>query len=322
MFLEASTTRNTRGLLLVHQGSLIVERYAPGLNHMSMVSGAFMGAMIVNALIGVLVDQKRISVTDPAYQYLSCWQGTDEVDPRRLITIDHLLRMTSGLQFGERTTLLSDLSHLLYNCFDAAAYAANHRVLEEPGNRWQLSSGSTVLLAKIIREVVGDNQYLHFTRKELFDKLQMGNTVVEPDPSGTFLFPAYTYASARDWARLGLLYAQKGMFNGQRVLSEDWLKYSTSPTTPAHHWGAHLWLNTGRPGYPSSRRYLRLPTDAVFAFGQQGCSLVVIPSRSLVVMRIGQDIALDWQWDPTTLVTSLEPLLKAIGDSPQRSSTW
>ena len=82
---------------------------------MSMVSGAFMGAAVVNALIGVLVDQKRISVADPAYRYLPCWQDTDDVEPRRFITIDHLLRMTSDLQFGERTTLLSDLSHLMYN---------------------------------------------------------------------------------------------------------------------------------------------------------------------------------------------------------------
>ena len=72
--------------------------------------------------------------------------------------------------------------------------------------------------------MVGDNQYPHFARKDLFDKLQMGSTVVEPDPSGTFMLPAYTYASARDWARLGLLYAQRGVFDGQRVLSEDWLR--------------------------------------------------------------------------------------------------
>ena len=202
---------------------------------------------------------------------------------------------------------------MLYGCSDAAQYAGEQRFVAEPGQKWQLSSGSTGLLARVIRTVVGDPALLSFTRRELFDKLQMASVVIEPDPSGTLVLPMHVYATPRDWARFGLLYAQGGVYGGQRVLSPNWVKYTATPTPAADHWGAHFWLNTGRPGYPGSRQHVRLPTDALFAYGQQGSALVVVPSLELVIVRIGQDVDPEWKWNPTVFFTTLEPFLRPRG---------
>jgi CubicO group peptidase (beta-lactamase class C family) len=117
----------------------------------------------------------------------------------------------------------------------------------------------------------------------------MRSAVMEPDPSGTFVGSSYMFATPRDWARFGLLYLRDGLWQGERILPEGWVAYSTTPTPKAPHgqYGAHFWLNAGTPSDPANRRWPHVPRDAFSAEGFQEQSVVVIPSRKLVVVRFG-----------------------------------
>jgi CubicO group peptidase (beta-lactamase class C family) len=117
----------------------------------------------------------------------------------------------------------------------------------------------------------------------------MTSAVFELDPSGTFVGSSYLMATPRDWARFGLLYIQDGIWQGQRVLPEGWVNYSSTPTPPAPRgqYGAHFWLNAGSASNPADRVWPQVPADAFFADGYQGQRVVIIPSRKLVVVRFG-----------------------------------
>jgi CubicO group peptidase (beta-lactamase class C family) len=180
---------------------------------------------------------------------------------------------------------------MLYGSRDFGAFAAGQPLEIPPDQKWQYSSGTTNILAKIIRlrlEAAGQRS-LDFIRRELFDRLGMTSAVFEPDPSGTFVGSSYLFATPRDWARFGQLYLQDGVWQGQRILPEGWVTYSSTPTplAPQGQYGAHFWLNAGSRSNPADRLWPRLPIDAFFADGYQGQRVVIIPSRKLVVVRFG-----------------------------------
>jgi CubicO group peptidase (beta-lactamase class C family) len=128
-----------------------------------------------------------------------------------------------------------------------------------------------------------------FPRRELFDKIGMSTAVLEPDESGTFVGSSYLYASARDWARLGLLLLNDGVWEGERLLPEGWVAWSTTPTlqSPGGSYGAHIWLDPRGIDASAGAQPPFLPEDAFFALGHDGQSLTIIPSRKLVVIRLG-----------------------------------
>jgi len=117
----------------------------------------------------------------------------------------------------------------------------------------------------------------------------MTSAVLEPDPAGTFVGSSYMLATARDWARFGLLYLQDGIWDGQRILPPGWVRYSTTPTAmaPRGQYGAMFWLNAGQPGNPANRRWPSAPADAFAAEGFQEQKVIVIPSRQTVLVRFG-----------------------------------
>lgn len=205
----------------------------------------------ISALVDVLVQEGRISLDDPAP--IPQWQGPG--DPRRRITFDHLLRISSGLQFNEdQSDPLADGTYMLLGVPDAAAYAAAKPLVADPGERWRYSSGSTNILAYAIRRIVGESRYLDFPRRALFDRLRMASAVLETDAAGTFVGSSFMYASARDWARLGLLFLYDGVWSSQRILPEGWVAsaLSPAPNAPDRQYGAHVWLRIP-PGIPVRR---------------------------------------------------------------------
>jgi CubicO group peptidase (beta-lactamase class C family) len=243
---------------------------------------------VINALTGILVREGKLSVKDEAP--VPEWQAPG--DPRRHITLDHLLRMTSGLAFEEDyANPLKDVTFMLLATPDMAAYAASKPLVAEPGSQWHYSSGTTNILARILRGAVGgaDADYLAFPRQVLFDPIGMRSAVIELDTSGTFVGSSFMYATARDWARFGLLYLQDGMWKGVRVLPGGWVQYSRTPTpaSPRGAYGAHFWL-TLRPGSRGSGDSgSALPADAFHAVGHEGQFVTIIPSRNLVLVRLG-----------------------------------
>ena len=159
------------------------------------------------------------------------------------------------------------------------------------------SSGTANIVQRIIRKACGsDEEYWNFPRRALFDKIGMRSAVMERDAAGTFVGSSYLYATARDFARFGLLCANDGVWQGERILPEGWMAYSITPTPAASQgqYGALFWLNKGDPGRPETRPFQKIPEDVYFALGYQGQTIAVVPSRKLVVVRLGMTYDDDW----------------------------
>lgn len=304
------TKRRTRSVVVVHKGRIVAERYAEGFGPDTPQIGWSMGKSVLNALIGTLVADGRLRLD--LNRLLPQWQGAG--DPRATITIDNLLRMVSGLDFDEpHKRMLSDTRKMLFMKGDSAAYAASEKLSSPVGSTWFYASGSTTLLASAMRTALGGSQaqYFSYPRKALFGPLGMNSAVMEPDAAGTFLAPAFVYASARDWARFGLLYLNDGVWGGKRILPAGWVKTSLQPTPQSGgQYGAHLWLKIPdflRPDYPST---YRAPEDAFFMLGHDGQMVAVIPSHEMVVVRLGLSRRRN-SWDHEDF---LHKLLQAFGE--------
>ena len=278
--------RSTRAVVVVYDGQLIAEKYAPGITHDTNLHGWSMTKSLTSALIGILVKQGKLSLGQPAP--VPEWQAAD--DPRRAITLNHLLQMSTGLEFSENYTITqgSDIQTLLMNSRDAALFAVRKPLEVEPGSRWQYATGNSYILGRIVRDTVGDeSQYYDFPRRELFDKIGMSSAVLQPDSSGTLSGGAWSYVAARDWARFGLLYLNDGVWEGERILPKGWVDYTrsrASASPPEKGYGAQFWLNTG-----GEKRWMpSLPEDLYAARGHFGQTVNIIPSKKLVIVRLGQ----------------------------------
>ena len=289
----------TRALLVLYDGRIIAEQYAPGFNADTPLIGWSMTKSVMGALVGILVKEGQLSLEDK--NLLPQWEG----DRRQEITLKQLLQMNSGLKFKEYCeNPFADCPQMLFNSKNMAIYAANKPLIKEPGTDWDYASGTTNILSGIIRNAVGgkDLDYLTFPRRALFDRLGMSTAVIEIDTAGNFVGSSSMYASARDWARFGLLYLQDGVWENERILPEGWVEFSrTSPLVSKDRYGAHFWL---LKNYPQQKP---LPQDLFMADGYEGQSVIIIPSRKLVVVRLGKG-----GWEERKFI---EQLLEAIPDS-------
>ena len=279
----------SRAVVIVYDGQIIAERYAPGISAETALPGWSMSKSVTSALVGILVKQGKLSIYNPVQ--IAAWSGAD--DPRKNITLDQLLRMSSGLAFDERSgPVVSDVNQMLLRSQDSSSYAINKPLRYEPGSRWHYSSGTTNIISRVIRDSLGESiaDYHNFPREFLFNKIGMTSAIMEVDASGTFVGSSFMYATARDWARFGLLYLRDGVWEGERILPSGWVRYSVtpSPTAPDGQYGAHFWTN-GFPGTNvRARPLMGLPADTYYASGYEGQYIVIIPSHKLVVVRLGQ----------------------------------
>lgn len=299
--------RNTRAILIVHRGRVVAERYAAGYSAETPLPGWSMTKSVMSALLGVLVAEGRLDLEADALR--PEWRGAD--DPRRAITVRQLLHMSSGLDFDETYTPTSGATHMLFSAPDAAAVAASSELLHEPGTFWYYSSATTNLLSSVLRDVLGsDSAYHSFPRRALFEPIGMYSAEIEPDAAGTFVGSSFMYATARDWARFGLLYLNDGVWGGERILPEGWVRFSVTPApaAPLGQYGAHWWLNAGEPHKPERRPWPELPADIFRAAGYEGQHVIVVPSRELVIVRLGVTQR-DDAWDVRAFIADV---LKAL----------
>ena len=275
-------SRRTRAVVVVYDGRIIAEKYAAGFDIHSKQIGWSMTKSITNALIGILVKQGKLNINDPAS--VDAWKNDD----RRNITINDLLHASSGLKWEENYGGPSGATNMLFRKKDMGLYAAEVPLQYEPGKVFYCSSGTTNILSRIVRETLGDETYYTFPYQELFYKIGMNNIVLEPDAGGTFVGSSYAFAPARDWARFGMLYLNDGVWNGERILPEGWVKYSSTPApgAPLGEYGAQFWLNAGARGNPEKRVFPDVPTDLFYADGFEGQSIFILPSRKLVVVKL------------------------------------
>ncbi|MBD2435348.1 serine hydrolase [Nostoc sp. FACHB-110] len=273
--------QHTRAVVIVYQGHIIAERYAPGFSAQMPLPGWSMTKSVFNALVGILVKQGKLSLADKNLMP----QWNNKSDRRSEITLDAMLRMSSGLKFNEaESNPLGNLIQMLFGQANAADYAANQPLEAEPGTKWQYSSGTTNIISRVIRNAIGnDADYLTFPRRALFDPLGMKSAVIELDTSGTFVGSSFMYATARDWARFGLLYLQNGIWEGQRILSEGWVEYSRTLTklAPKKNYGSHFWLMNVATASGQNQ--------ILTAQGFQDQYIAIIPSHQLVIVHLGKN---------------------------------
>jgi CubicO group peptidase (beta-lactamase class C family) len=292
--------RQTKAVVVMRDGQVIAERYAPGYTMDTRLPGWSATKSVTNALIGILVRQGKVTAQGQAPIAARASAG----DPRHTISIDNLLRMTSGIDCGQSLTssardAFDPSAHLVFGERDMAAFAGSLPLKAAPGRDWTYTNCNTLLLSGIIRDQTGGDAagVMAFARRELFDKLGMQHVTLEFDTVGTPIGASHMFASARDWARFGQLYLNDGLAGGERILPEGWVDYSATMTPGSEEFGyaAGFWTNRG-PGAGARYRIDRgIPADAFMARGAWGQYIVVVPSQRLVVARFGA--ALDWRND-------------------------
>ncbi len=267
---------NTRAVVVAYDTVFVREKYAPGFDKNTRILGWSMSKSITSALVGILVKQGKLDVNAPAP--LKEWKN----DSRKNIRLVDLLHQSSGLKWDEDYGDISDVTVMLYRKGNMAEFAIHHPAIYPPDSVWYYSSGNTNIVSEIIRRTIGnDQQYWNFPRKVLFNKIGMRSAVLETDASGNFVGSSYTFATPRDWARFGLLYLKDGVWQGKRILPEGWVKFSRTPARKSKdQYGVQFWLNKGTheiKGYP----------DIYYCDGFHGQRVYIIPSKDLVVVRMG-----------------------------------
>jgi len=282
-----NTKRNTQAIVVVHKDRIIAEKYADQFSTSTPMLGWSMSKSVTNALVGILVKDKKLDIMKPAP--VVAW--SDSNDPRSIILLDQMLRMSSGLEFQEVYAPFKDATIMLYNSKSMANYAAAKPLRTEPEKEWYYSSGTTNIIARIVRDTLGGTlaDVTNFARTSLFDRVGMYSAIIEPDASGSLVGSSYMFATPRDWARYGVLIKNDGVWNGKRILPEGWVKYSITPThmAPKGEYGAQFWLNAGNKDNPSNRKFLSLPTDMIFLHGFNSQITAIFPSKNTVIVRMG-----------------------------------
>jgi CubicO group peptidase (beta-lactamase class C family) len=269
----AGAGRNTLAVVVLHRGRLVAQRYAEGIGPGTPLHGWSMTKSVIAALAGALIERGDIQLDQSGI-----------VDSPQLddITLEHLLRMTSGLAMAERADGFDPNSDMLFTEGDMAAWAAGRERAHEPGTHWQYMSGNTILAARRLQDELGNTlpDQSHGLRSLLFDPIGIQTAVMEVDHRGTFQGSSYLYAGAHDWARLAQLFLQDGVWDSRRVLAEGWVERVSRSMHGAREdaYGLGFWL-----GHPDEAA----PRGIFYMSGFQGQYAFIVPSHDLVIVRLG-----------------------------------
>ena len=295
MDFEPGPVPQTRAVLIVQGGRLVLERYADGFERRTRFVSWSMAKTVTQAMVGILVREGRLDLDAPPG--IELWQGPG--DPRGAVTLRQLLQMTSGLANADRLPgprgSQGFVSHMLFGAGsqDAARFAADVPLLHEPGSHWAYSTGTSVILGALVgdRARAAGEDIRAFAQRELFGPIGMRSAIPELDAAGSFLGGAFVWATARDWARFGLLYLRDGVWEQRRILPEGWVAFSRTPSSAEgnRRHGAHLWINRGFETEEVQRAMPQLPETTFSAQGRGGQYVVMVPSKDLVVVRLGEN---------------------------------
>ena len=297
--LEGRARGVTYALLIVKNGRLVFERYDAGANPFYLQYSWSMAKSITQALVGLLVKQGSVDIHEPVD--IPEWQD----DERSQITMDHLLRMSSGLQFREDygdgdgdsdsdgdSGGASDVIPMLMfdGRHDTGLFAIEKPLVHKPDTFWSYSSGTTNIICRIIKDVIGDGAsgMLRFMNDELFEPIGIRTATPKFDTSGTFIGSSFLQAIPQDFARFGLLYLRGGTWDGREILTPEWVDYARTVTYQDEEqcYGAHWWMNPAN-------------TDQFYCSGFDGQRILCDPERDLVLVRLGRTPAdqVDFVWN-------------------------
>ena len=287
-FDRESPEQVTLSLVVVYNGQIIHERYAPGFDVATRTRTWSTAKSIASTLIGMLVDEGRLALDEPLGFDWYPNARSPETDPRNEITLRHVLNMSSGLETVDNRGLeYATGSGMSYWAGSSSVVGARSRALiREPGTYWDYENYDTLLGVYAMKLALGgEKAYAEFPRKALLDKIGMRNTLVSTDRFGDFVMSSQIYTNARDLARFGLLYLGHGIWNGERLLSEEWIDFVRTPAPATKSigsiYGGQWWL------VPEGRD--DVPKDAYSTSGNRGQFSIIVPSRDMVIVRRGLD---------------------------------
>lgn len=304
----------TVSLLIVYKGDILFERYAPGFNATTRTRTWSVAKSIANTLIGIAVDQGKLHLDEPLPVKWAPHgdESTTKNDPRRKITLRNVLHMSSGLYPVDNNRCNTVGSCLSYFAgANSVEGAVNRGLVQEPGVHWDYENYDTILGIAALRSTLkSQKEYLEHPRRTLFDRLGMHNTTPGVDRFGNYVMSSQVYTTARDLARLGLLYLNNGVWNGERILSESWVEFVRTPAPSTQdsgrEYGGQWWLP------PDDRT--DVPQDAYEMAGHRGQYVTVVPSYDLVIVRRGLDWEPDGQYFPSWDL--VKRVVKAFPDRP------
>lgn len=289
--------KRTRALLVIYKDKIIAEKYEYGFSKNTKFLGWSMTKSITATYFGILQKQRKIDINKPAP--VKEWAN----DKRSKITLHNLIQMNSGLEWEEDYGKISDVTKMLFLEEDMPKVQLEKPAAFEPNKHWNYSSGTTNLLSGILRRQFTTHQeYLDFWYTSLIDKIGMHSMLIEPDMAGNFVGSSYGWATARDWAKFGLLYLHEGNWNGEQIFDKSWAKYVATPTPTSNgEYGGHFWLNAGG-------KYPDVPKDMYFCGGFQGQKVIIIPSKEMVIVRFGltEDEDFDFNEMMREVITSIK----------------
>lgn len=282
----ADATAATRAVLVVKDGAVVAERYADGFSAETPFLSWSMAKSVTATMVGAAIKQGVLTIEDVFK--VPEWSADDSRETA--IRWEDMLRMQSGLAFSEDYgDPNSDVSKMLFRARDAASVAAKKQLIHEPGTFWDYSSGTTNLIQRSLRDALEADgiDYHAFARETIFEPIGAASFTLEPDASGTFIGSSFIYATARDWAKLGLLYLNDGVYDGARLLPEGWSRFVATPASASDgFYGAQFWLN--HPGANGRTKYMPgVPDDAYLMAGHEGQYVLIIPDKRLVIVRTG-----------------------------------
>ncbi len=287
-FDRESPEQVTLSLVVVYNGQIIHERYAPGFDVATRTRTWSTAKSIASTLIGMLVDEGRLALDEPLGFDWYPNARSPETDPRNEITLRHVLNMSSGLETVDNRGLeYATGSGMSYWAGSSSVVGARSRALiREPGTYWDYENYDTLLGVYAMKLALGgEKAYAEFPRKALLDKIGMRNTLVSTDRFGDFVMSSQIYTNARDLARFGLLYLGNGIWNGERLLSEEWIDFVRTPAPATKSigsiYGGQWWL------VPEGRD--DVPKDAYSTSGNRGQFSIIVPSHDMVIVRRGLD---------------------------------
>jgi CubicO group peptidase (beta-lactamase class C family) len=307
--------RCVKAVVIVKDSRVVAERYVPGVGIDTPLLGYSASKSIINALVGILVREGRLNVDAPAP--VAAWRTPD--DPRHRITLDNLLRMTSGLAIAQTGSGFDPAARMLFTERDMAAYAQAAAPLEPPGAAMRYSDASTLIVSRIVRDAAGGTgaAVQTFAQRELFRPLGMHSVVMEADATGTPVGSTFILATARDWARFGLLYLNDGVVGDRRILPVGWVRYSRTSTLGTSY-GAGFWTNAGTDPGAVGRIRGGMPCDTFFASGNLGQRVYIVPSSNVVIVRLGISQKQP-DFDIVADVRLIREVLAALGPAPKPS---
>lgn len=284
---DAFEAGNTRSVLIAYDTLAMTEAYADGFDKNTKILGWSMSKSIASTMVGVLARDGYIDINQPAP--IKEWQN----DERKHITTRSLLTMSSGLEWVEDYGDISQATLMLYERPNHAQYAISQRAEFPVDSVYCYSSGSSNILTEIVKRTINhDPTYWQFPYQEIFYKISMYSALMETDASGNFVGSSYTYANTRDWARYGLLYLNNGIWFGDTIVHPDWVKFTQEEAPNSNGvYGAQFWINQ------SGRELPDAPRDTYFADGFQGQRVYIIPSKRLVIVRMGLNTENDFNYN-------------------------